>query len=545
MSLHRPPSPQGPPGASHDHASAVPDDGTSAVPDDGTSAASPAPSADTGGADRPADPHEPAAGAAEPAITAGRLAGATRWALAGRLVTQLTRFGVSILLARLLDPEAFALVAVAMTAILALEVLRDLGTGSAVIQRREVDDQLLTTVFVLNVAIGAVLTAAMALGAGAIAALFGTSEATPVVQALSAVVIVQSIAQTHHALLRRDLRFRSVATVDMASALVTAAVSIGMAVTGFGVWAMVWGNIAGVVVGGITAWSASGWRPRGGVAPRRLGDIAHYSLNTTAFNVVRFVLREADKVLVGRVLGVGALGIYSLGQRTVRYPVESIGQVLMSVLFPAFARIQDDDAALRRGYTRATGAIALVVLPVMIGVAVCADPIVDVVLGEKWRAIVPLLQCMAPAGAIAAVTAAVDTIFSAKGRADHLFRVGFLRASVTLAGVVVGLRWGLPGLAIGYLVAMVVQSPIGMHLALRSIGMRLRDLVVSLLPYVAMVAVMAAAVLAVLATVPLADGPLLALGVLVGVVVYGGLALWWRPPAVRDLVLLVRHREQD
>lgn len=492
---------------------------------------------------------QPAEGAstpdAAPEVTARGLAGATRWMVLGRLVTQLTRFGVSILLARLLDPEAFALVAIAMTAILALEVLRDLGTGAAVIQRREVDEELLSTVFVLNLVIGVVLTAAMALGAGAVAALFDTPEATPVVQALSVVVLLQAATQTHHAMLRRELRFRGVAAVDMTAALTIAAVSITLAVLGFGVWSMVWGNIAGAALGSVVAWLSSGWRPRARVAPRRLRDIADFSLNTTAFNVVRFVLREADKVLVGRVLGAAALGVYSLGQRTIRYPVESISHVLMSVLFPAFARVQDDDATLRRGYSRATGAIAFVVLPVMVGVAVCAVPIVEVVLGEKWRDLVPLLQYMAPAGALAALASAVNTIFSAKGRADALFRVGLVRAGLTLTGVAVGLQWGLTGVAVGYLVSMVIQAPVGMHLALRLIRMRLRDLVRGLLPYVAMVTVMAAAVLAVLLLAPLSDAALLGAGIATGVVVYAGLALWWRPPAVRDVQVLLTHRDRD
>lgn len=471
------------------------------------------------------------------------LASGTRWMVIGRLVTQVTRFGVSLLLARLLTPEAFGLVAIAMTTILALEVLRDLGTGAAMIQRPAVDQTLLSSVFALNVLIGVLLTAAMAGGAGLLATLFAAPEAEPVVRALSVVVLLQALAQTHHAVLRRRMLFRGVAAVEMTGALVNAAVSIALALLGWGVWAMVWGNIAGVTAGTVIAWLRSGWRPSATVSWRSLRSIARFSLNTAGYNAAALVLREADKVLVSRVLGPAPLGVYTLGQRTINYPVESIAQVLMTVLFPAFSRVQDDNAALRKGYARASGAIAFVVLPLMIGTAVVAEPIVLTVLGAQWAGLVPLLQFMAPAGAMAALLSAVNTIYSAKGRADYMFRFGVASGALTLTAIAVGLQWGLPGLAVAYLAALTIQTPVGLRLALGLIDMPLSQFLRGLMPYAAMSGLMAvAAGGAVLGTAPLGSTVQLASGVTAGVVVYSALAAWWRPQAVRDVWTLIRHR---
>ncbi len=520
---------------------------------------------------RPTEPNAPAASnAADPAVTSAdprdpdatappvtdpsgasavstrRLASATRWMVAGRLVTQLSRLLVSVILARLLTPEAFGLVAVAMTTIVGLEVVKDLGTGAAIIQRPAVDQRLLSSVFYLNVLGGLVAGGIMVAGAPLISNFFDVSGSEPVVRAFALVIVIGGFTQVHHALLRRSMRFNTVASVEMAAALTNGALSIALALAGFGVWSMVWGNVAAAVVGSVIAWTRSGWRPTRSLSLGSLREIAAFSAHTAGYNVMTFLLQNTDKVLVGRWLGTGPLGVYSLAQRTISYPLESISRVLMTVLFPAFARAQDDDELLRKGYTRAAGAVAFVTLPVMVGAAAVAEPLVLTVLGERWEALVPLLWFMAPAGALGALLSCVNTLYSAKGRADWMFRWGLASGVFTLAAFALGLQWGLRGLAVAYLAVMVVQVPVGYAIVLRLIDMRLSTMARALAPYAAMTALMAVAAWA--TAFGLADageGPAVQLGAAaaVGAVVYGGLALWWRPPAVHDVATLVRHRD--
>lgn len=478
-------------------------------------------------------------------VSARGLASATRWMVVGRLVTQGSRFLVSVILARLLSPEAFGVVAVAMTTIVALEIVKDLGTGAALIQRQQVDQRLLSSVFYLNVVAGFVAAGLMAVGAPLIADFFATPDATTVVQAFSLVLAVGGLTQVHHALLRRRMRFGGVAAVEMVAALTNGVVSIVLALLGAGVWSMVWGNLAGTVTGSAVAWVASGWRPSRQLHRADLRAIAGFSLNTAAYNVTTFALENTDKILVGRWLGTAPLGVYTLAQRTISYPLESISKVLMQVLFPAFARAQDDNATLRKGYSRAVGAIAFVTLPVMVGAAVVAEPMVHAVLGEKWVGLIPLLWFMAPAGALGALVSAVNTIYSAKGRADWMFRWGLASGAVRLAAFAIGLQWDLQGLAIAYLVVMVVETPVGYAIVLRLIEMPLRAMARVLAPYFVMTAAMAAgAWLTVRLLESTGATPWAQLGAAVGVgaLVYGGLALWIRPPALRDVRTLATSR---
>lgn len=478
-------------------------------------------------------------------VSAQGLASATRWMVAGRLVTQGSRFLVSVILARLLSPEAFGVVAVAMTTIVALEIVKDLGTGAALIQRPDVDQRLLSSVFFLNVVAGFVAAGLMAFGAPVIAAVFDTPGATPVVRAFALVLAVGGLTQVHHALLRRRMRFGGVAAVEMAGALTNGVVSIVLALLGLGVWSMVWGNLAGVVVGSVVAWVASGWHPSAQFHGADLRAIAGFSLNTAAYNVTTFALENTDKILVGRWLGTAPLGVYTLAQRTISYPLESISRVLMQVLFPAFARAQDDDEVLRKGYSRAAGAVAFVTLPVMVGAAVTADPLVRAVLGPRWTELIPLLWFMAPAGALGALLSCVNTLYSAKGRADWMFRWGLASGALTLGAFAVGLQWGLQGLAVAYLAIMVVQVPVGYAIVLRLIDMPLRAMARVLAPYVAMTAAMALAAGATVRVVAAAGGgswAQLTAAVVVGALVYGGLALWIRPAALRDVRTLATSR---
>lgn len=478
-------------------------------------------------------------------VSAQGLASATRWMVAGRLVTQGSRFLVSVILARLLSPEAFGVVAVAMTTIVALEIVKDLGTGAALIQRPDVDQRLLSSVFFLNVLAGFLAAGLMAFGAPVIAAVFDTPGATPVVRAFALVLAVGGLTQVHHALLRRRMRFGGVAAVEMAGALTNGVVSIALALLGLGVWSMVWGNLAGVVVGSVVAWVASGWHPSARFRGADLRAIAGFSLNTAAFNVTTFALENTDKILVGRWLGTAPLGVYTLAQRTISYPLESISRVLMQVLFPAFARAQDDDELLRKGYSRAAGAVAFVTLPVMVGAAVTADPLVRAVLGPRWTELIPLLWFMAPAGALGALLSCVNTLYSAKGRADWMLRWGLASGALTLAAFAVGLQWGLQGLAVAYLAIMVVQVPVGYAIVLRLIDMPLRAMARVLAPYVAMTAAMALAAGATVRVVAAAgqgSWAQLTAAVVVGVLVYGGLALWIRPAALRDVRTLATSR---
>jgi O-antigen/teichoic acid export membrane protein len=416
-------------------------------------------------------------------VTGEVVARSTRQTAIAQALTQGTRFLTSIALARILTPTDFGVVAVAVLISAIVDQFKDLGTASALIQRPQVNQVLLNTVFYLNLALGVLAASAFFFFAGPLATALGNPDSTGVVRAYSVITVLTSLGAIHQTLLRRWMRFRQVAIVAAVTALTTAAVSLALALAGIGYWALVVGTGLGSLIGTMLLWFVDPWRPTLEVSLDSLRSIWRFSGNLFLSSLVYVAWTQVDKVIVSRFIGGPGLGVYTMGQRVVMTPLSAISSVIDEVTFAAFSRRQDDDAALRRGFFRSAGAIALVTFPLMTGVAVIAGPLVEVVLGSKWNDLIPVIWVLAPAGAVQSVTFNCGQILLAKGRSDWTFRWGLLYFIVLTGLELTMVRWGVVGVATGYLLGSLILTPFSLMLAFRLIGARLRDYLRSLWPY--------------------------------------------------------------
>jgi O-antigen/teichoic acid export membrane protein len=487
-------------------------------------------------ADRSAD------GEATPQSRTDSVVSGTRWMTLSQASIQGVRVFVSVILARLLEPSDFGLLAMALVIISFADLFKDLGTKAALIQRDEVSSRFASSIFWLNVGMGALLTATVMLGAPTIASLYREPALTAVLRVIAVVILSSAFGVAQQAYLYRGMRFRAIASVQFTFAAVNMVVSLLLAFSGFGVWALVFGTLAGSLIGTLLTWLLSDWRPMMHFKFEHVRQVAGYSLNLSASNVFGFVLSDADKVIVGRALGVASLGYYNLAQRILLYPVVSITQVLQQVLFPSMARMQSDDAALGRGYLRACAAIAMLTFPAMVGVSVLAAPLVSTVLGERWMPSAVLIAILAPVGALQSLNHTVNVIYQVKGRTDWLLRWSLASSTVVLIAVLLGVRAGLVGVALAVATAIAALTYPAFAIPFRLIGLRFRDLVAALLPIIGSTGLMALGVFGVrrsLEAAQVATPLLLLICISVGVVIYVACTLFVRPPAVRDLALLV------
>lgn len=461
----------------------------------------------------------------------------SRHTLLAQLATQVSRLAVSVILARLLTPSDFGVVAAAMVVMVVAWQLTDLGTSAVVIQRDVVDDTLVSSLFYFNLALGATLSAATVAVAGPLAAALGQPQAAAAIRVLAAVSFLGAVGNMHHALLRRTMKFGRLATINIANALVNAVVGISLAVAGAGIWALVAGTVSGVAVSTTTAWWYEAWRPSATFSPRRLREVARFCIDFFWSNALAVVFAQLDKVIISRVLGAAPLGIYTVAQRTVMSPVSAVSGAVSTVSFSAFARGQNEPEKLRSGAIRAAGVVALVVLPSMVGLAVLAEQAVAVVYGSRWEAAVPVIQVLAPVAAVQALSTVTQSVMLAMGRSDWLFRWALAYCLVGAGAMLVSARWGLLGVSLGLAAVVAVLTPFEMRMSLGLIDMRLATYLRSLLPHVAITAVMASAAWLAAAGVERASGPVplqLLVGVATGVVVYVGLMWRARVPAVDD-----------
>ncbi len=484
---------------------------------------------------------------AAPMADTNIVARGTKVTAASQVVAQAVRFLTNIVLARLLAPDDFGIVAIAVIVTMLLDQLQDLGTGAAIIQRREVDDPLLNSVFYLNLALGSLLAASLFFAAPAISEMLGSPSSAPAMRAMAVVTIFTSLGQIHHSLLRRNLRFFEIAVASASGAVVTAAVAIVFAVMGHGYWALVYGMIVGSLVGTVMVWVYDSWRPSWGLDLGSLRSIWSYSLNLFGSNLLFFFFTQVDKVIVSHAFGGAGVGLYSMAQRTVSAPVGTMSAIVGEVTFPAFSRRQDDNAALRSGFIRSSQVIAFVTWPLMFGLASVASALVPVVFGASWSGLVPLMWILAPIGAIQSVTSASNQLLLAKGRSDLSFRWAIVYSVVLVGLELVGVRFGVVGVAAGYAVGIAMLTPFGLMLAFHQIGLPLRTYAISLVPQMWISAVMVVVTCATTYGVRQLHGPVwaeLVAGIVAGGLTYAGLAVWIKLPALTEALGAVRERRR-
>ena len=426
------------------------------------------------------------------------LTGLTKRALAGTAWSSISTVGKQALtfasvatVARILGPGAYGLMAMAVIVTNFVSNFRDLGTAVAIVQRPTVTRPLLSSLFWINIGVGVLLCSAIALTAPLLAGFFHAPELTSILRWLALALFLASGGVVHNALLTREMSFKAIAIADLAAASASYAVALAGALSGLGVWSLVFASVAGAAVSTAGYWLGSSFRPRREFDIAEVRSIARFSTHLSANGLANYAYRNSDNLIVGRFLGNVQLGFYQMAYNLMLAPIQNISAVIASVLFPAFARIQEDNERFRRAYLRACMLTALITFPVMAGLGVVADPLIRTVLGKRWIGTIPIFEILAVVGLLQSVQTTVGIIYQAKGRTDWLFRWSLFTLTVSVLAFIVGVRFGTIGVAIAYAIAnwLILAVPCFL-VPFRLIGLKLRDFVVALMPQLLVTAAM-------------------------------------------------------
>ncbi len=471
--------------------------------------------------------------------------GGARWQSTMQVASQAIRLGTTLVLARLLTPADFGIVAYALTIITFVDVFKHMGAIAAIIERPTISQRLLSSLFYMNVATGLVLGIAFALLSPVLVSSTGSDENPWVLAPMGLVIVVSSMGIVNRGLLRRRLAFRRVAIVNVTPTVIFGIVAIVLATRGAGASAIVTGQVCGAVGGVAIGWFLARWWPSLVFDLAEIKSVLGVVGYTMGFGIFNYMFENADKVMVGSVLGASALGVYSIGQRVLMYPVYSMTLNIGQVLFPTFARMGNDDRAIGRGFLRACAAIALVTFPMMIGVAVLAQQFVDVILGEKWQDAVFIITVLAPIGLLHAIHYTVGPIYQAKGRFRALMLWGIASGTATLAAYVAGLPWGINGVTLSYAIMMVILTYPTFAIPFHFIGLRFSALVRAVGPTLIAALAMGGIVLAfrlLMERRGADDAVILFGGTALGIVVYGAWIFVARPPSAAEFLRIVGMR---
>ena len=386
------------------------------------------------------------------------------------------------ILARLLTPADFGMVGFATLVIAHLSVLQNLGLGPAVIQRRGDIEEAAQTVFVINLVLGAFFTVVTILAAPLVAAFFDEPLVPPLLRVLAFSFILESLGSMHEILLQRNLAFRRKLIPDLGRAIAHGGVAITTAVTGLGVWALVWGQLAGIIVYVVLTWMVIPWRPTYRFHRHLIRPLTRFGVPLVLTDIEYAIWSNLDYVIVGRLLGDAALGMYTIAYRLPELLVQSVWRVLANAIFPVFSRIQDDMEALRRGFLATIRYTQIAIVPLCIGMFITAEPAVEFIFGDQWGAVVPVLRVMAVFTLVGSIGVNVGDVYKAMGRPDILAKLSVMELGILFPALLYGSRFGIVGVAWAHAAVATVDTIIRLIVARFVIGISIRDVVRQLVP---------------------------------------------------------------
>lgn len=387
-----------------------------------------------------------------------RSARGAMWAIGGQVLSEPIRVLGTAVLARLLTPADFGLIGMAAVFFGLTAITTELGPAAAIIARRRISDEEISSLFWASALIGVALTVAAIAAAPLVARVYREPNVAGVFAALSVTVMLSALALVHNAVLRRRMDFRVPAIANLASVAVNSVVAIGSALAGTGYWSLVYGTLAGVLTSVLVVGRGARFRPMLRLRWSEVRPFVSFSTQVTGAELANYGSSNVDNLLVGRLLGASSLGFYALAYNLVTYPVRMFATLIAQVTLPALSLIRDDAERFRSAYLRATALSSAVVLPVLVVALVGAPYLVLGVYGPQWvGAVVPFqLLCLAGMGRSVGVFA--RSAFKAAARPARQLRWDIALLAGVAVGAWAGSRFGVAGVAAAVAVATLGAS---------------------------------------------------------------------------------------
>jgi len=382
----------------------------------------------------------------------------------------------TLLLARLLAPAEFGLVAMVIVAINFVALFKDFGLSFATIQREQISQAQISTLFWINVFIGVCLSAIAAASAPFVARFYAEPRLVPLMLALSPTLLVSGLLAQHQALLTRQMRFAAIAIADVGAMIVGITVGISLALGGARYWALVGMMLSQNAVNLLLVWWLCPWRPSRPTRGAGVRSLLTFGGNVTAGALLNYIGSMADRVIIGRLWGPLPLGLYDRSHALVLMPMLQINPPLAAVALPALSRAAATPERYARAYVSILRQLALVTAVLVPILIVNASTVIRVVLGPSWAAAGPLFGVLGFAALLLPVWNAIGWVFISQNRTRELLHWHALDLVFKVASVFAGVPWGMMGIAVAVSVRYYVQLPILFWLAGRRGAVRTGEL---------------------------------------------------------------------
>ena len=405
---------------------------------------------------------------------------------AATIVVQALRFALKfasvVVLGRLLVPADFGIVAMVAPIFAFVGTLNDLGFGQAIVQKNDITHRQVSALFWINLLVSIVLAAGLMAASPLVGWIYGEPKTIGVTIVLAALIVVGTLGLVPGALLSRRMRFVPQAVIEITGLAINIGTSVGAAFAGLGFWAIVLGQVANTIFGAVAGWMVVGWRP---LPPRReenVRPLLSFGMNLTGVNLATYLSMTADNMIVGVFGGKVQLGLYDRSYNLVVQPLGQLMAPVARVAVPLLSRVSDE-ARYRATYLNMLRLTAVLTAPAMICCTLLPDPIIALLLGDRWHEAAPIFGWICLGGIFAPVFGTTGWLFTTQARTAEQMRLSIVTALISIASFAIGIAWGAVGVAaVSALSFTFIQTPLMLWRVTREGAVGLRDMIGVLIP---------------------------------------------------------------
>ena len=404
------------------------------------------------------------------------------WSVAEKLGSMLMQMVVSIVVARLLMPEDFGVLAILTFFTALMAVVVDSGFSQTLIRKTEPTESDYKSVFLFNVVTSLVLYAVMTALSPAIAAYYNLPVISKIAPVLFLLLPVNALTVIQNTIFARQFRFATLSRINFASATIAGVAAITMAWCGFGVWSLVAQRLAQVTVKAVLLWWRGDWRCKGRFDFSALRAMSGFSFRLMGTDIISYLYNNIAQLFIGKMHSATTLGYYNQAQKLKELPVTSVVQSFQSVTYPALANVKGDKQKFADSYLRVLAITAAVIAPVMVGMVAVADDMFMLMLGQRWMPTVPYFKILSLAGLFYPISMIAYNVLKVAGDGGVILRLEIIKKAIMTIILVLAIPHSVTAIAWGMVVMAVVELMLNALYSLRFAELKAFDLVCTLLP---------------------------------------------------------------
>lgn len=461
------------------------------------------------------------------------------WRFAERCGAQLVTFIVSIVLARILTPEDYGVVALVTVFTSILQVFVDSGLGTALIQKKNADDLDFSSVFYFNFVVCIVLYIIMFFTAPVISVFYNDSSLISIIRVSSLTIVISGVKGIQQAYVSRNMLFKRFFFATLGGTIFSAFIGIGFAYAGFGVWAIVVQQLSNTAIDTFILWITVKWRPKKMFSIKRLKELLNFGWKLLVSSLFDTIYNNLRNLIIGKNYSSADLAYYNQGDKFPKLIVTNINSSIDSVLLPTLASAQDESNRVKNMTRRAIKTSTYIMAPLMMGLAFCATPIVRLILTEKWLPCVPYLQIFCITYMFWPIHTANLNAINAMGRSDYFLKLEIAKKTIGMILLLSTMHFGVMVMAYSLLVTTVTSMIINSWPNRTLLGYSLKEQIVDIFPGVFLALLMGTAI-SLVRLLALPDIVTLALQIPLGAMIYIGLSNIFKIESFEYLLNIVK-----